>query len=159
MDAAACFGEGIDRFGIAGKFFAANVRAEPNQGADGVALLILGYARSAAGHVAVVNTMLADDVDGRAAANEQGDAGQQDQQANFGLGSNDHVRKTPRMTTQTVCQMMTRSSRKEMFSTYSMSYLIHSWKSIPRRRVRRTCQRPVTPGRTERRASRQGGQY
>ncbi len=44
------------------------------------------------------------------------------------------------------------------FSTYSMSYLIHSWKSAPRLRVRWICQRPVIPGRTLSLASRQGGQ-
>src|SRR5687767_9377387 len=58
----------------------------------------------------------------------------------------------------TVFQMITKSSHQLRVSTYSMSYLIHSWKSLPRRRVRLICQRPVMPGRTLRRASRQGGQ-
>ncbi len=54
--------------------------------------------------------------------------------------------------------MMTMSSHQRAFSTYSMSYLIHSWKSLPARRVRRICHRPVMPGRTLNRASRHGGQ-
>ncbi len=47
----------------------------------------------------------------------------------------------------------------ERRSTYWVSYMIHSWKSAaPRWRERETCQRPVMPGFTERRASRHGGQ-
>ena len=54
---------------------------------------------------------------------------------------------------------MIRKSRPQLwFSTYSTSYLIHSWKSAPRMRVRFTCHSPVMPGRTESRASRHPGQ-
>src|SRR3954453_14436176 len=55
--------------------------------------------------------------------------------------------------------MILTSSHRLRRSTYSMSNLIHSWKSAPALRVRLTCHRPVMPGRTLSRASRQAGQY
>ena len=58
-----------------------------------------------------------------------------------------------------VFQMIQKSSLQDRFSTYSISYLIHSWKSVPLRRVRWICHNPVIPGRTLSRASRHGGQY
>src|SRR5436305_9445922 len=71
----------------------------------------------------------------------------------------DHARLILPKMVAIVFQMIFKSSQKDRRSTYSMSYLIHSWKSVPVRRVRLICHRPVMPGRTLSRASRQGGQY
>ena len=61
-----------------------------------------------------------------------------------------------RRTTQTVRARILTSSQKEMFWTYRRSYSIHWWKSPAERSWRHTCQKPVIPGRTASRASRQG---
>src|SRR6185437_11140456 len=69
-------------------------------------------------------------------ARDQKKGREQDGQATDGLGSNVHDRLTFPNMIDNVLKMITRSSQKVRFSTYSMSYLIHSWKSLPRRRVR-----------------------